>query len=165
MISDRQTYVKNLIESSAVPILTERINSLQTTVHNLQTLMFKLERDFQTYINVTKDLAEEVSKHLSVRSAHRAYINVAGKPRYYRDFQSVKKRWETWKKLLVTDGLSIPEVARQFGVSYEAVKHAIRKNFVAKSTANKPVRPKNRLVGRLGGRVNPSPCLSIPDRT
>lgn len=143
--------LKTLVEQSAIPLLTEELHQLRGTVASLQTLMFKLERDFQTYTNVTKDLAEEVSEHLSVRSAHRAYINVAGKPRYYRDFQSVKKRWETWKKLLVTDGLSIPEVARQFGVSYEAVKHAIRKNFVAKSTANRPVRPKNRLVGRLGG--------------
>ena len=128
--------LRQLVEESAVPLLTERINSLQTTVHNLQSMMFKLERDFQGYIKVTQDLAEEMQKHLSIRSAHLAYTNASGKQRYHRDFQSVKNRWLTWKRMILEEGLPTLEVAKQFGVSHEAIKHAMKHNFVAKPNTN-----------------------------
>jgi len=143
--------LRQLVEESAVPLLTERINSLQTTVHNLQSMMFKLERDFQGYIKVTQDLAEEMQKHLSIRSAHLAYTNASGKQRYHRDFQSVKNRWLTWKQMVVDKGLPTLEVAKQFGVSHEAVKHAQKNKFVAKPTTNSLAACKKKSVGRLGG--------------
>jgi len=144
--------LRQLVEESAVPLLTERINSLQTTVHNLQSMMFKLERDFQGYIKVTQDLAEEMQKHLAIRSAHLAYTNASGKQRYHRDFQSVKNRWLTWRRMIVDEGMPTTEVAKQFGVSHEAIKHAMKQKFMAKPTTNSlALNAKRKTVGRLGG--------------
>ena len=126
--------LRQLVEESAVPIMTERLNSLQTTVHNLQSLMFKLEKDFQSYIRVTQNLAEEMQKHLGAKSAHLAYTNAAGRQRYHRDFQSVKARWLTWKRMIVDEGVPTTEVARQFGVCHDSVKYALKRKFTPRPT-------------------------------
>lgn len=128
MIADRQTYVKNLVEGSAVPILTERINSLQTTVHNLQSLMFKLERDFQSYTRVTEKLAEEMARHAHISRNFLSVPSKNGKKRYNRYPEAVNERWLEWKRQYES-GMYLSEIARIWKVDISSVSYAKRKGF------------------------------------
>lgn len=144
MIADRQTYVRNLVEESAVPVLTERINSLQTTVHNLQTLMFRLEKDFQSYTRVTEKLAEEMRRHLHISRNFESVVSKNGKRRYHRYPESVNERWTEWKRQYES-GMYLSEIARLWKVDISSVSHAKRKGFL--SSIRQPLTQKEQTNG------------------
>lgn len=130
MIADRKTYVRNLVEESAVPLLTERINSLQSTVHNLQTLMFKLEKDFQGYIRTTEKLAEEMNRHFHISMNFASAKSKDGKRRRYNRYpESVNERWAEWKRQYES-GMYLNEIARLWKVNVSCVSYAKRKGFL-----------------------------------
>lgn len=122
-------YTKALVEESAVPILNERITSLQTTVHNLQSLMFKLERDFQTYTKATQALAEQLKAEVHIRSNYLPSVTKDGKKHYARYVEAVKDRWSEWKRQYES-GMKIYQIARTWGVDHESVRYALSKNWI-----------------------------------
>lgn len=121
-------YTKALVEESAVPILTERITSLQSTVHNLQSLMFKLERDFQTYAKATQALAEQLKSEVHIRSNYLPAFTKNGRKKYTRFVEAVKDRWGEWKRQYES-GMRIYQIARTWGVNHESVRYAYSKNW------------------------------------
>jgi len=120
--------IKSLVEQSAVPLLTDQIRNLRTSIHNLEQIVFKTERDLQSYAKATKDLAEELNKAFKVRTHITAYVNKAGKQKYYRDPTSVHGRWAEWKKL-IEDGVPIAVIARRWGIDRGSIKYAKKHNF------------------------------------
>ena len=127
--------LRKLVEESAVPILTERINSLQTTVHNLQSMMFKLEHDFQGYIKVTKGLAEELQRELHIRSTYRPTQDGV-KKKYPRHPEAVQERWLEWKREH-ENGKPINWIAREWQVDHETIRYAKSQGFLASTNRKK----------------------------
>ena len=130
---------KALVEQSAVPLLTDKINTLRTSLHNLEQIVFKMEKDLQSYATVTTALSEEINKALKIRTHVTAYVNKDGKQAYYRDPASVQGRWSEWKKLL-EEGVPLVAIARRWGVDRRSIQYARKHDF--KPTNRTKLKPK-----------------------
>lgn len=119
---------KRLVEQSALPLITNRIDNLRASLDHLEKVVFKMERDLQSYVKVTKALTEEVNEALKIRTHRTSYVNDKGKQAYYRDPISVKGRWEEWKKL-IEEGTPMKVVANRWGVDRRSVQYARKQNF------------------------------------
>ena len=127
--------LRQLVEESAVPLLTERINSLQTTVHNLQSMMFELQRKFESYAGVTQKLAEEMRRELHIRSTYFP-LRSGVKKKYPRHPEAVQQRWFEWKREH-EGGKPINTIAREWQVDHESVSYAKRQGFLVSNNRQK----------------------------
>jgi len=135
---------KALVELSAVPILTNQIETMRTTISNLENFVIKINRDMESYAKVTTALAEELHKVHQIRTHKTTRINDDGTPTYYRDPQSVKGRWAEWKQLL-EEGYPVAAIARRWGVDRRTVQYARKRGFqptMFKQPTKKPRRKK-----------------------
>ena len=119
---------KRLVEQSAVPLITNKIDTLRSSLHHLEQIVFKMEKDLQSYAKVTQALTEELNETLQVRVHKTAYVNGKGRQSYYRDPNSVKGRWEEWQKLLA-EGTPIQVIANRWGVDRRSIQYARKRNF------------------------------------
>lgn len=128
--------VKELIEASEVPRLDDRINNLQRSVGSIERFLYKVTKEISEHSKLVKKLTLEVSSKRKLddlrRMATKEYLRVRkdGGIGYYRDFTSVKNRWDQWRDAY-KKGVPIGEIASQWGVSKATIKHAKGKLFKA----------------------------------
>jgi hypothetical protein len=128
--------VKKLIEASEVPRLDERIDTLQRSLQYLENFVFKMAKDVSDHIKLVDKLSKEISSKRKLddmrKMATKEYLRIRkdGCVGYYRDFTSVKNRWDRWKEAY-QDGVPLGEIASQWGVSKATIKYAKDKKFIA----------------------------------
>lgn len=128
--------VKELIEASEVPRLDDRIDNLHRSLQYLENFVFKMAKDVSEHIKLVDKLSKEVSAKRTLddmrKMATKEYLRIRkdGGVGYYRDFSSVKNRWDRWKEAY-ENGVPLGEIASQWGVSKATLKHAKGKGFKA----------------------------------
>lgn len=155
--------IKNLVEASAVPLLTQQIDELRRSNANLSTIVFRMEKDLAEYIRLTSKLTEELNYALQVRTPKSTHTGTDGKVKYYRDQHSVAERWKEWK-ILYEQGESKVSIARRWGVDRRTLDYAISKKFVqsphksrGRDTRNEYAQQSKVQENRIGNRKQTTP--------
>lgn len=118
---------------------------LAATIHRVKLCEEKIKEFEQIVTTLTSQMAQNRAE-LASKGLERFVMGVttpldipkelvptfgAGRARRNRTYASVKKRWTIWKHQ-VNSGITIPEIAKAWGVHPSSIIHARSKNFETK---------------------------------